>query len=235
MGAIVSRATLTVFFLNSRALALSNWPWNGSWFKEERIRQKIAALDADGFAAMNYPSTSGEKLLNLSKLIAWYFPWDDAIDDAALKQQPADIIRYRDETINVIRESVMSSLERPSKIHSNPAIQSKYSRNTNFPFTQEVDTCRSLSLISVIPIPKRSMSFPRYEIMALQRNESGGFRFFKCFCQLFNSGRLIRKTGSDSKFYIRFLGHWRCNSQKWYSGVQPEVRKSTMPFCQGRC
>ena len=41
------------------------------WFKDERIRQKIAALDADGFAAMGYPRTGRDELLNLSRLIAW--------------------------------------------------------------------------------------------------------------------------------------------------------------------
>ena len=41
------------------------------WFKDQRIRRKIAALDADGFAAMGYPRTGREELLNLSKLIAW--------------------------------------------------------------------------------------------------------------------------------------------------------------------
>ena len=41
------------------------------WFKDERIRRKIAALDADGFAAMGYPRTGREELLNLSRLIAW--------------------------------------------------------------------------------------------------------------------------------------------------------------------
>ena len=41
------------------------------WFKDERIRQKIAALDADGFAAMGYPGTGRTELLNLSRLIAW--------------------------------------------------------------------------------------------------------------------------------------------------------------------
>ena len=41
------------------------------WFKDERIRRKIAALDADGFAAMGYPRTGRKELLNLSRLIAW--------------------------------------------------------------------------------------------------------------------------------------------------------------------
>ena len=42
-----------------------------SWFKDETIRQKIAALDADDFAAMGYPRTGREEVLNLSRLIAW--------------------------------------------------------------------------------------------------------------------------------------------------------------------
>ena len=42
-----------------------------SWFKDERIRQKIAALDADDFAAMGYPRAGREEALNLSRLIAW--------------------------------------------------------------------------------------------------------------------------------------------------------------------
>lgn len=42
-----------------------------SWFKEERIRRKIANLDAPGFAAMNYPDAAREQLLTMAKLIAW--------------------------------------------------------------------------------------------------------------------------------------------------------------------
>lgn len=42
-----------------------------SWFKEERIRNKIAKLDAPGFAAMNYPEAAREQLLTMAKLIAW--------------------------------------------------------------------------------------------------------------------------------------------------------------------
>ena len=67
-------------------------------FKDERIRRKVAACDGDRFAAMGYPRTGREELLNLSKLIAWvsgqvlfffaftaidrsiqYFPWDDGL------------------------------------------------------------------------------------------------------------------------------------------------------------
>lgn len=41
------------------------------WFEDERIRRKISALNADGFAAMGYPRTGRNEVLNLSKLIAW--------------------------------------------------------------------------------------------------------------------------------------------------------------------
>lgn len=41
------------------------------WFKDERIRRKISALNADGFAAMGYPRTGRKEVLNLSRLIAW--------------------------------------------------------------------------------------------------------------------------------------------------------------------
>lgn len=41
------------------------------WFKDERIRRKISALNADGFAAVGYPRTGQNEVLNLSKLIAW--------------------------------------------------------------------------------------------------------------------------------------------------------------------
>lgn len=42
-----------------------------SWFKEEKIRNKIAKLNATGFAAMNYPDAAREQLLTMAKLIAW--------------------------------------------------------------------------------------------------------------------------------------------------------------------
>ncbi len=47
-----------------------------------------------------------------------------AIDDAAILQQPADVIRYRDETIQLVKEALLSDREVPSKPSSNPAIQS---------------------------------------------------------------------------------------------------------------
>jgi hypothetical protein len=42
-----------------------------SWFKDEKIRTKISKLNADGFAAMNYPKAAKEQLLTMAKLIAW--------------------------------------------------------------------------------------------------------------------------------------------------------------------
>ena len=39
-------------------------------------------------------------------------------------QQPADVIRYRDETIQLVKEALLSDREAPSKPSSNPAIQS---------------------------------------------------------------------------------------------------------------
>ena len=41
------------------------------WFKDEKIRQKLAALEADHFAAMAFPRTGREFLLNLSKFMGW--------------------------------------------------------------------------------------------------------------------------------------------------------------------
>lgn len=117
------KSYVCVFYYRSWERQISKF-WMSSWFKEDRIRNKIAALDADRLVAMMYPRTGREELLNLSKLIAWNFPWDDAIDDAALMQQPTDIIRYRDQTIEVIKEGVTSTLDKPSKIHADPAIQS---------------------------------------------------------------------------------------------------------------
>ncbi|KAL8791312.1 MAG: hypothetical protein Q9195_005931 [Heterodermia aff. obscurata] len=73
---------------------------------------------------MAFPCTGRQEVLNVAKFLAWYFPWDDAIDDAAMEQQPADIIRYRDDTVDVVKESLLTNLEQPSKIHSDPAIQS---------------------------------------------------------------------------------------------------------------
>lgn len=105
--------------------------WVTRWFQDERIRQKIAALDADGFAAMGYPRTGQKEVLNLSRLIAWYFPWDDAIDDAAMLQQPADVLRYRDETIQLVKEALLSDRDAPSKPSSNPAIQSFWDIGTS--------------------------------------------------------------------------------------------------------
>ena len=47
-----------------------------------------------------------------------------AIDDAAMLQQPAEVVRYRDETIQLVREAATSNRETPSRPNTNPAIQS---------------------------------------------------------------------------------------------------------------
>lgn len=73
---------------------------------------------------MAYPRTGRNELLNIARLIAWYFPWDDAIDDPVMRQQPANVDQYRDETIAVVEESLLSALDQPLAIHQNPAIQS---------------------------------------------------------------------------------------------------------------
>ncbi|KAF2468385.1 terpenoid synthase [Lindgomyces ingoldianus] len=98
--------------------------WVNHWFKEERIRKKIAELNAPGFAAMNYPGAAREQLLTMAKLIAWYFPWDDAIDDGSLYHMPEAIMRYRDETIALVEQSLSWNHEPQEKPHPNPAIQS---------------------------------------------------------------------------------------------------------------
>ena len=72
---------------------------------------------------MCWPRTGREELLTLSKLIAWYFIWDDYIDDASLSQQGGDLSRYGKETIEVVKESLLSDLDTPSSIHPNPIIQ----------------------------------------------------------------------------------------------------------------
>ena len=81
-------------------------------------------MDADRFAAMAFARTGRQEVLNVSKFIAWFFPWDDVVDDAATEQEPADIARYRDDTIDVVRECLLTDLEQPSKIHPDPVIQS---------------------------------------------------------------------------------------------------------------
>ncbi|MCJ1404736.1 hypothetical protein MMC11_007962 [Xylographa trunciseda] len=73
---------------------------------------------------MAYPRTGRTELLTLAKFIAWYFPWDDAIDDASMMQQPDDIIRYKNETISVIQQSLGPDHRPQSEPHPNPAIQS---------------------------------------------------------------------------------------------------------------
>lgn len=41
------------------------------WYKDERIRRKIGALNGDGFAVMLFPHTGREELLTVSKFITW--------------------------------------------------------------------------------------------------------------------------------------------------------------------
>ena len=70
----MSNMLLLASFTNSKTIIRKDLGLMSSirrWFKDERTRRKIAALDADGFAAMGYPRTGREELLILSKLIAW--------------------------------------------------------------------------------------------------------------------------------------------------------------------
>ena len=46
-------------------------------------------------------------------------------------QQPADVMQYRDETIQLVKESLMSDRQEPSKPSSNPAIQSFWDIGTS--------------------------------------------------------------------------------------------------------
>lgn len=47
-----------------------------------------------------------------------------AIDDAALAQKPENIIQYRDETIELVQQSLSAGSKPQTRIHLNPAIQS---------------------------------------------------------------------------------------------------------------
>lgn len=97
--------------------------WVDHWFKDQRLRKKIEDLDAPLFAAMAYPETGREQLLTLAKFIAWYFPWDDAIDDGSLSHKPGQVSRYKDETIALV-EQCLCSKNLQQRPHPNPAIQS---------------------------------------------------------------------------------------------------------------
>ncbi|MCJ1307923.1 hypothetical protein MMC25_001571 [Agyrium rufum] len=116
--------------------------WVEFWFKEERIRRKIYDLDAPLFASMAYPGTGRREVLTLAKFIAWYFPWDDAIDDGSLTKKPGDLIRYQDETIAIIKASLGPPPNRQAAPHPNPAIQSFWDlgteiRSTGLPETNQ--------------------------------------------------------------------------------------------------
>ena len=54
-----------------------------------------------------------------------------AIDDVAVLQQPADVNQYQDETIQLVKEALMSNREQPSKPSLNPAIQSFWDPGTS--------------------------------------------------------------------------------------------------------
>ncbi|CAD6569434.1 MAG: hypothetical protein ASARMPREDX12_002445 [Alectoria sarmentosa] len=97
--------------------------WVDRWFKDQRLRKKIEDLDAPLFAAMAYPETGRGQLLTLAKFIAWYFPWDDAIDDGSLSHNLGQLDRYKDETIALVEQCLCSTTPQKSP-HPNPAIQS---------------------------------------------------------------------------------------------------------------
>ena len=46
-------------------------------------------------------------------------------------QQPADVTRYRDETIQLVKEALISDRQEPSKPSSDPAIQSFWDIGTS--------------------------------------------------------------------------------------------------------
>lgn len=46
-------------------------------------------------------------------------------------QQPANVMRYRDETIHLVKEALLSDRQEPSKPNSNPAIQSFWDIGTS--------------------------------------------------------------------------------------------------------
>lgn len=93
-------------------------------YKAEDARRKIAGSESDRLVAMVYPRAGRMQLLNITKLMIWGFPWDDAIDDTAEMQQPGDIDRYRDETLAVVNGSLLSDLDEPPTPHPDPVIQS---------------------------------------------------------------------------------------------------------------
>ncbi|KAF2704365.1 terpenoid synthase [Pleomassaria siparia CBS 279.74] len=100
------------------------WDWVHRWFKEDKIRKKISKLNAPGFAAMNYPDAAREQLLTMAKLIAWYFPWDDAIDDGSLDYKPEATMQYHADTIACVEQSLSWDPVTQRNPHPNPAIQS---------------------------------------------------------------------------------------------------------------
>ena len=54
-----------------------------------------------------------------------------AIDDGEMSQQPADLMRRRDETIQLVQESLVSDRQEPSYPSSDPLIQSFWDIGTS--------------------------------------------------------------------------------------------------------
>ncbi|KAL9583495.1 MAG: hypothetical protein Q9212_002666 [Teloschistes hypoglaucus] len=106
--------------------------WQSSQYKDAKIRKKLAVLNAVTFIAVGYPRTGREALFNITKFFIWFFPWDDALDDTADNCQPADVIRYRDDSIRLTKESLISDLERPSQRHIDPRIEGLWDIARNF-------------------------------------------------------------------------------------------------------
>ncbi|KAK0514066.1 hypothetical protein JMJ35_003788 [Cladonia borealis] len=106
--------------------------WIDFWFKDERTRKGISEFAALEFAAMAWPEGGNTELLTLAKLVAWQFIWDDAIDDGYLSYKPEEIIAYRDQTIEISRESMGGEQKAKLNPHPNPAIQSFWDLGTEF-------------------------------------------------------------------------------------------------------
>ena len=129
------RIRLKIGMLNADGFAAMGYPRTGreevlvlskliAWVSRVVLLLPIIVIDCNS-------SSRGMTVLGNHSSLHQLIKVSLAIDDAAMLQQPADVIRYRDETIQLVEESLLSVREEPSRPSSNPAIQSFWDIGTS--------------------------------------------------------------------------------------------------------
>ncbi|KAJ6134924.1 isoprenoid synthase domain-containing protein [Penicillium capsulatum] len=84
-----------------------------SWLSDPACYERNAGADCAFFTRTVNPEATKASMKTVAKLSSWVFAWDDVLDFGTLDLSPKDRKVFYDETVSVIKESILNDPMKP--------------------------------------------------------------------------------------------------------------------------